>query len=370
MIIFFLFGLSIAFFLFLLTLVKRNKTNSDYILVIWMGFMAFHLALFVMDYSRVTHQYPHLLGILLPLPILHGFFLYCYTLETITNRFPGAKVVLLHLLPFFTLVILAIPFYSLPADEKLQVFLNQGKGYEWYSAIQIILFVTVGLTYSGISIHRIKKHRRKMLRVFSNTSKKTLIWLEWMAYGLGSIWLLAFFFNDQIIFSGVVFFVLFIGMFGISQTPVFFTSGDDDRVDDAPGKPPLDEPTSEKYQKSGLTEGDAARLSEALETFMRLNKPYKNPDLTLDELAAMLSVNPHQLSQVINSRVGRTFYHYINSYRIQEFLAMAALPESRKFTYLGLAHDCGFQSKTTFNKYFKTETGKTPSEYFQTATAA
>jgi AraC-like DNA-binding protein len=370
MIIIFLFGLSIAFFLFLLTLVKRNKTNSDYILAIWMGFMAFHLALFVMDYSRVTYQYPHLLGILLPVPILHGVLLHCYTLQTTTNRFPGAKVFLLQLLPFFTLVILAIPFYSLSADEKLQVYLNQGKGYEWYSTIQIGLFVIVGLTYSVISILRIRNHRRKMLNVFSNTSKKTLIWLEWMAYGLGGIWLLAFFFDDQIIFSGVVFFVLFIGVFGISQTPVFFTPGSGDKVEDLSSKIPLDEHTSEKYQKSGLTEDAAARLSDALETFMRLKKPYKNPDLTMDELAAMLAVNPHQLSQVINSRVGRTFYHYINSYRIQEFLALAVLPESRKFTYLGLAHDCGFQSKTTFNKYFKTETGKTPSEYFQTATAA
>ena len=98
---------------------------------------------------------------------------------------------------------------------------------------------------------------------------------------------------------------------------------------------------------------------------MANNKPYKNPDLTLDELATLMAVNPNQLSQVINSRTGKSFYHYINSYRIKEFLALASLPESNKFTYLGLASDCGFQSKTTFNKYFKLETGKTPSEYFQ-----
>jgi AraC-like DNA-binding protein len=370
MILFFLFGLSIAFFLFLLTLVKRNKNNADRILAAWMAFMTIHLAFFVMDYAKVSYEYPHLLGIILPLPILHGFFLYCYTLQTTTNRFPGIKVIFLHLIPFFTLVVLAIPFYLLSPEEKQQVYENEGAGYEWYSTIQIVLFVVAGLCYSIVSILQIKKHRKQMLNVFSNTEKKTLIWLEWMSLGLGCIWLLAFFFEEEVIFSGVVLFVIFIGVFGISQTPVFFASVNEDKFTDVSKNSSLDEQTSEKYQKSGLTEDDATRLSDVLETFMKLNKPYKNPDLTLDELAALIKANPYQLSQVINSRVGKTFYHYINSYRIKEFLTLAALPDSNKFTYLGLASDCGFQSKTTFNKYFKIETGKTPSEYFQTAKAA
>lgn len=370
MILFFFFGLSIAFFLFLLTLVKRNKNNADYILATWMGFMTIHLSFFVLDYSRMSYQYPHLLGIILPFPILHGFFLYAYTVQTTTNRFPRMGGIFLHLIPFFLLVILAIPFYSLSAQEKLQVYLNRGAGFEWYSAIQITLFVTVGLSYSTAAILEIKKHRRKMQNVFSNHEKKKLIWLEWMSLGLGCIWVLAFFFNDQVIFSGVVLFILFIGVFGINQTPVFLTPVKDDHITDISENNPSDQQTSEKYQRSGLTDDDAMRLQDLLEKFMLQEKPYKNPDLTLDELAAALKVIPNQLSQVINSRAGKTFYHYINSYRIREFLALAALPDSNKFTYLGLAYDCGFQSKTTFNKYFKIETGKTPSEYFNMASAA
>lgn len=372
MIVFFLFGLSIATFLFLLTLIKRNKNTADYILAIWMGLLTFHLALFVMDYYKVTYEHPHLLGLLLPLPVLHGFFLYWYTVQTTRNRFIGIKAVFLHLTPFLLLTILAIPFYSMSGEEKLQVYLNHGRGFEWYKVIQMSLIVVMGLAYSVASIVRIKKHRLEMMNVFSNHEKKTLVWLQWMSLGLGSIWLLTILFDDRIIFSGVVLFVLFIGVFGINQTPVFFTTADDSH-----GAGPVDTPNPStddkdpgKYQKSGLTDDDATRLLDALETVMQLNKPYKNPDITLDELAALLKVHPHQLSQVINSRIGKTFYHYINAYRIKEFLALAALPDSRKLTYLGLATDCGFQSKTTFNKYFKLETGKTPSEYFQVATAA
>ena len=140
MILFFYFGLSVALFLFLLTLVKRNKNNADHILATWMGFMTLHLTLFVLDYSKFTYEHPHLLGILLPLPVVHGFFLYTYTRQVTTNRFPGWKFVLLHLTPFFLLVILAIPFYLLPSAEKVSVFLNRGKGYEWYGIIQISVF--------------------------------------------------------------------------------------------------------------------------------------------------------------------------------------------------------------------------------------
>ena len=370
MILFFYFGLSIAFFLFLLTLVKRKKNNADYILAMWMGFMTIHLTFFVLDYSKVSYRYPHLLGILLPLPILHGFFLYCYTFQTTTNRFPRIRLLILHLIPFFLLVILAIPFYSLSAQEKLQVYQNHGKGFEWYSTIQITLFVTLGLTYSMASIFNIKKHRKQMLNVFSNHSKKKLTWLEWMSWGLGCIWVLAFFFDDPVIFSGVVIFILFIGVFGINQTPVFITPINEEMVMDVSKSTALDQQVIEKYQKSGLTEDDAMRLLDYLETYMEQHKPYKNPELTLDELSTSLKVNPNQLSQVINSRTSKTFYHYINSYRIKEFLKLAALPGSNKFTYLGLANDCGFQSKTTFNKYFKIETGKTPSQYFLIANAA
>lgn len=365
MIVFFLFGLSIAAFLFLLILLKRNKNNADRILGTWMAYMTIHVGLFVVHDTGLSYRYPHLLGILLPVPILHGAFLYFYTLQSIQSRFPALKTVALHSLPFLLLTGLAVPFYSLSADEKVTVFLNQGRGYEWYGLIQMTFFILCGFGYSIASILEIRKHRKRMMNVFSNHEKKTLTWLEWMAIGLGCIWLLAAFFDDYVIFSGVVFFILFIGIFGINQTPVFFPASYDQTLSGHLAVTPANEPSTEKYQKSGLTSEDTRRLLDSLEMVMIQQKPHKNPDLTLDQLASLMKVNPNQLSQVINAGLGKTFYHYINGYRIREFLRVSALPDSRKLTFVGLASDCGFQSKSTFNKYFKLETGKSPSEYFQ-----
>lgn len=365
----YLFGLSVAFFLFVLIVLKKEKKRPDYILLAWIGVVVLHLALFNLHQNRVTYQYPFLLGLSLPLPILHGAFIYFYTLELVRDESVLLlRNVLLHLIPFFILTLLAVPFYSLPPAAKIAVFENEGKGFEWYSTIQGLAFLTVGVTYSVLSILEIRRYRRRAEDQFSNLDKKMLRWLEYLSLGLGVIWLLSSFADDQVIFAAVVLFVLFIGFFGINQYPVFSSlphhySNEPQPKDEAPDARD-DSDASGKYAKSGLSNTRASDVMARLETAMQEKAPFRNPNLTLDELAQLIGVSSNHLSQVINATTGNTFYQYINTYRVNEFLKLAAIPANRKFTYLGLAYQCGYTSKTTFNKYFKLQTGKSPSEYF------
>lgn len=57
------------------------------------------------------------------------------------------------------------------------------------------------------------------------------------------------------------------------------------------------------------------------------------------------------------------FYELINRFRIECFMSRLEDPVSKKYTLLGLAYDCGFNSKSTFNYTFKKIVGKTPSQY-------
>ena len=363
----YLFGLSVACFLFVLILLKKDKKRPDYILQAWIGVVTIHLFLFFLDYKKVSYQYPHLLGLGLPLPILHGVFIFFYAHELIGKSYLRLKVILLHLIPFFVLIILALPFYRLSATEKIEVFKNQGRGFEWYSQIQTVAFLSAGFAYSIIVIWQIHKYRRQILNSFSNVDKKMLKWLEYLAIGLAAIWLLSAFFSDQIIFAGVVLFVLFIGFFGINQYPVFYSIPKPELKSEPLSTDKLQEQQiddTEKYLKSGLRDEDASKVMELVEAAMKTQKPYRNSNLTLNDLASSINISPNHLSQAINTLGGKTFYHYINTYRIQEFISLCAFPENRKFTYWGLAYQCGFTSKTTFNKYFKLQTGKTPSAYF------
>jgi len=91
---------------------------------------------------------------------------------------------------------------------------------------------------------------------------------------------------------------------------------------------------------------------------------FKNEELTLVELSKILDAHPNHLSQVINEMEGKNFYNYINALRIEEFIKIASLPENKKYTMISLAYDCGFSTKSTFNKHFKLQTGKTPTGFF------
>jgi AraC-like DNA-binding protein len=366
----YLMGLAIAGFLFLLLLLKKGKETADYLLMIWMGVTAVQSLLQYLQTSGFNYAYPHTLGLNLPLPALSGTLLYYYTLSITRQRVFDPAIRLIHLAPFVLLVILALPFYLLSGNEKILVFQNDGQGFEWYLIIQFFLIAASGFFYALLSILEVRKYRKTIVHFKSNTDKIMLAWLEYLAIGLGLLWVLVLFFDEQTIYMGVIGFVLFIGIFGINQTAVFQSRMQKD-VAQTPVEEEVENALSDeplRYARSGLTPAYIAAIMHDLENLMLAQAPYKKADLTLGELAELLQVSPAQLSQAINSEWGESFYDYINTYRIDAFLKIAQLPENKKFTFLALAFSCGFNSKTTFNKYFKIKTGKTPSAYFKAQT--
>lgn len=367
---FFIIGICIAFFLKFLLLIKKNKSKADKVLAIWLLLMAIHQALFYHHITGKTFEIPHMLGILMPLPILHGVLLYFYVLE-VTGKKIAIKTRLLHLIPYFTLIVLLIPFYTLSAEEKIYVFKNDGIGFEWFMLIHQVSMIISGIAYTVWTLLLIQNHKKKIQSTFSNTDKKELQWLRYLSIGLGLIWLVALFFEEQIIFSCIVVFVLFIGFFGINQMNIFTTTPSLDPDDEnkypfkKEQKTELNSPEKKRYAKSGVNDEMAEEIYSKLNELMPNKNLYKQENLTLSELAKQLNVHPNHLSQVINEKEEKNFYNYINSLRIKEFIRLASQQKNEKFTLMSLAQDCGFNSKSTFNKHFKAYTQKTPSEFFR-----
>jgi AraC-like DNA-binding protein len=118
-----------------------------------------------------------------------------------------------------------------------------------------------------------------------------------------------------------------------------------------------------RYERSLLNGLDTEVVYDRLTYLMGVENIYKDFDLSLEGLAQMMSITPHQLSQFMNERLQTNFRNYINSYRIEE--AKKILISDREKNILTICYDVGFNSKSTFNLCFKKYTNKTPSEFRQ-----
>jgi len=359
-----LIGIIISLFLSIILFTKKGKSQADVILAIWLFFIGFHLSVF---YIHITGQYlkfPYFLGFEIPLPLIHGPFLYLYT-RSLTSQNNRRVHWAVHFLPFILAIGLLFKFFLLSFDKKIEVYIDAGAGFE--NILKCIYLATLlsGMIYVIFSLSLLKKYYVYISDQFSDLERINLNWLRYLILGIGVIWLSVFFGNDISTFTIIDLFILFIGYFGVKQVGVFTNSNNQLIAGNA------DETVVEKvvekvkYQSSTADETLLLKIHENLLALMQQEKLYKDPELNLNELAQRLNVNPNTLSQVINSIENKNFFDYINEQRIAEFLAIVVLPENSRFTLLSLAFEVGFNSKTSFNRNFKSTTGQTPTAYLK-----
>jgi AraC-like DNA-binding protein len=118
-----------------------------------------------------------------------------------------------------------------------------------------------------------------------------------------------------------------------------------------------------KYKNNKLSEPDKSEYLRKLNFCMETNKPYLNPEITLEALASEISVNPRILSQIINETYKKNFKSYILEYRIKESMQILSDAKYSKLTVLEILYQVGFNSKSAFNNQFKLFTNLTPIEY-------
>lgn len=102
-------------------------------------------------------------------------------------------------------------------------------------------------------------------------------------------------------------------------------------------------------------------LKAQLETYMAEARPWLDPELTVARLARKLGLPQRTVSEIVNDQYETSVSRWINGWRVAEAQRLIRAAPERPLVELML--DCGFQTRSNFNKAFKDITAETPSEW-------
>ena len=359
------------FFSFLI-MRKREKTTADKILMIWLLVLFVQIFANYLEFTGYYDKFPHLVGSTSSLIFLYGPLLYFYVKWNISDTTRFRKVYLLHFLPFLLYNIAMVPFYLQGAAEKLTYHQNEGiiPESEIILTVSLVCKTLVLPVYLIWAFILLKSHSKKVEEYFSDIENIDLKWLRFMVeslFVLSLVLVLATvvklltdftFETEPYIFSAATLWIFALGYYGLKQTPIFVDSSKTSESIDL-GK------QKTRYEKNKLKASEAERYKELLLNYMEEEKPFLKNKITLHEVASAINIPSHHLSQVLNDKIKQNFFDFINGYRIEALKKKLKDPKSKHLTMLGIANDCGFNSKASFNRIFKKSTGLTPSEYLK-----
>lgn len=375
--IIFLLGAVQAFFFGVLLLDKGKNRLSQKLLLLFFSIIGLVLIEHYFFQRKVIFEYPHLMGITYTFPIILGPILFFY-IKSLVNEHGliSFRSFLLHAMPFLlATTFLFYDFYFLSPQEKLIYYEKETQGQTSFFFLIAEFLINFSIPfYSIVSLILLKKHLRQIKKSYSNTENIDLNWLKivlicmvFVSFVSVLMGILSDFFNfisfesgDNLMYTALTIIIYFLGYYGIKQKPILSTENPIFQIETAPSLKP-------KYANSSLKDGEKEKLIQRLTNSMDNEKPYLNESLTLKELADKLETTPNNLSQIINEKFSKNFYEFINEYRINEVKSLLSDPKYAHYSMIGIAFDCGFNSKSTFNSVFKQITGKTPSEFKKSA---
>lgn len=111
-------------------------------------------------------------------------------------------------------------------------------------------------------------------------------------------------------------------------------------------------------------------IHKKLVAVMEGDRAFLDPELSMGKLAEKVGAPEHQLRVLINASMGhRNFRAFLNEFRLRAVKQDLSDPEKAALPILTIATDAGFASLSSFNRAFKENEGRTPSEWRDEAAA-
>ena len=360
---------------------KKNRT-ANVLLAVLMATFTIYLSGTVYFSAGLVRLFTHFFGVSYQTPWVFGPLVYLYARAASDRSWRFEKRTLIHFVPVAINTLAFSPYYFMSGAAKLAMMDRWLAGDVPLQLAILDPFKYIsGLGYSIATVLYLRRHRRQIEHSYSNIGRVNLTWLMTLTVAAFGIWLMATslkiagvagLVRDAHISLAMAVLVYAIGYMGLRQPEVFRYETAEYPVPKPvataqPPAPPPDEPepSTSRYERSGLSDLEAHRLKASLLAIMDAERPWRDSELTLADLAEQLGSTPHKLSEVLNSQMGQTFYDFVNAYRVREVQRRIKAGEARALKMLALAMDAGFASKSTFNQAFKKHTSQTPSDFRQ-----
>ncbi|NCD68684.1 helix-turn-helix domain-containing protein [Mucilaginibacter agri] len=348
---------------FLFTL-QSNKKISNAILGLLFLFIALSLIDNFCIKTNVGYQHPNWVIWSSSFPLLYGPLLYAYTQSLLYRNFKTDWRLFMHLSPFLVLFIASYTNYIIqPGDVKLGILhaINshhiEGSLYT-VSAVAFIYF----LLYVNKAFKIIRRYKAEALNNFSDPQQVNLNWLSSTLVFFILLFILSIVNNvleasSQKAFYSITLILIILAMLLFINSVLFKALR---RPEIFKGINSEDLQLQSKTKTAPVVDRSAGLT--ALASYMQTEKPYLNPDLTVEILARSVKMRPKELSLMINEDLGQNFFDHVNRYRVEEAKRLLADRHSN-LTVLEVLYRVGFNSKSSFNVLFKKYTGLTPTEF-------
>ena len=368
----------------------ETQNKSNYWLSLFVFLCSLYVAPWMLGFAGWYDNQPYR-NFMFYVPFQQLFFIgpiiFFYTQSLLNPAYTFTKKQFLHLIPgiIYSLYIFALYIYDVFIAKKLYFYANgMDKDFDlWYQVtgqISLLIYFILSLKYYNL-------YRKLIVQISSNADAILFKWIKnyLIAFLIMIVSpyffdvLTSYFSSDNsyqngwwfyLFYSLVLYYIAITGYANSAQTkigfqlsvfdknPILLTSQNNTLSAQEDNKIDIEINT---FQEKNSPEIDLWKSK--IETLIQEQKLYQNPELSLTEISKKLQTNASVISKAINQGFAMNFNDFINNYRIEAVKEMFAKNEHKKSTLLGIAYDCGFNSKATFNRAFKKNTGFSPKEY-------
>ena len=360
-------GICQALFLSILIYMKGRKSGSQFIfLSLFIFSLAVVLAEVFLNYSGYILSIIQINKFSFPVQFLIAPSLYLFIQGSLYPK--GSARPWIHFLPFVFILLYFSLYFFKDSAFKFNLYIEE------HSLDLAKLPVEANAPYDPLKIHacfhflvftqllvyvffiwRIisGKYRETSLKVFNREGSFINQYRNLLIYYVLALFFMAFlliryFWLGDFVFSLYLTFIVYLISINISYRSLntYFRKRQ-----------------AHKYASSSLTGEDKRSILEKIKQAAEDEAFYCHGNASLEELSSRIKVSRHNVSQVINELLGKSFFEYLAGLRIGKAKSLLSNPKYQNITIDEISFMVGYNSRSAFNRVFKSIVGSTPAEY-------